>query len=180
MSMFLPLTVSKLTQQRLRGSWRQSTKNDILTVTKQSVITFLIWKKVNTKLNFFPTQSSSSCLDKLPIKVGDDCITLLCCVHPVNGDNKTIMTLHQITQRWKWTFHTTKWCKSGLLILLHTNVEHDYPQFHGQPMFYTEVVYEKTKELINGVSACLHFASLHNKSGFDKYITIPVWEKYFG
>lgn len=109
MSMFLPLTVSKLTQQGLRGCWgggmwkKNKNKNpDMLTIT-QLLITasaVFICGKVSRKGKLFPTQSSRSCLDKLPIEVGDDCIALLCCVHPDGGeDETTTKTHHQVTQR---------------------------------------------------------------------------------
>lgn len=89
MSVFLPLTVCKLTQQWLRGSWGQSTKNNILTVTQHSIITsaaVFVGRKVYRKGDFFPTQSSRSYLDKFPIEVGNYSITLLCCVHPDGGE----------------------------------------------------------------------------------------------
>lgn len=110
MSMFLPLTVSKLTQQGLRGCWgggmwkKNKNKNpDKLTITQQLLITasaVFICGKVSRKGKLFPTQSSRSRLDKLPIEVGDDCIALLCCVHPDGGeDETTTKTHHQVTQR---------------------------------------------------------------------------------
>lgn len=63
-----------------------------------SASTVFIRGRVNRKVTFSPTQSSRSYLDKLPIEVGDDCITLLCCVHPDRGEDKT-MIHRPITQR---------------------------------------------------------------------------------
>lgn len=122
MSMFLPLTVSKLTQQGLRGCWgggmwkKNKNKNpDKLTITQQLLITasaVFICGKVSRKGKLFPTQSSRSRLDKLPIEVGDDCIALLCCVHPDGGeDETTTKTHHQVTQRSsKVQSSLTQWC----------------------------------------------------------------------
>lgn len=93
--MFLPLTICKLTQQRLRGSWGQSTKNNnsysISIITSTAVF---VGKKVYRQWDFFPTQSSRSYLDKLPIEVGNDSITLLGRVHPDGEEDKTTMTHH--------------------------------------------------------------------------------------
>lgn len=99
--MFLPLTVCKLTQQRLRGSWGQSTEkikrhiNSHSTINHHRLHSFYWKESVEKGTKFFPTQSSRGYLDKLPIKVGDDGITLLRCVHPDGGgEDKTTMTHH--------------------------------------------------------------------------------------
>lgn len=86
----------------------------MLTIT-QLLITasaVFICGKVSRKGKLFPTQSSRSRLDKLPIEVGDDCIALLCCVHPDGGeDETTTKTHHQVTQRSsKVQSSLTQWC----------------------------------------------------------------------
>lgn len=71
-------------------------KNNILTVTHYQRCSFCWKESVQKGGFFFPTQSSRSYLDKLPIEVGNYSITLLCCVHPDGGggDDKATMTHH--------------------------------------------------------------------------------------
>lgn len=65
----------------------------LLLLTQHLIISSFVGIKLKRKEDFFffpslPTQSSRSHLDKLPIKVGNDGITLLCGVHPSRGRTK--------------------------------------------------------------------------------------------
>lgn len=90
-------------ERELGGKAQQKKLQMNTSLSDQSIIaasTVFIGRKMYRKVKFFPTESSgSSYLDKLPIEVGDDGVTLLCCVHPDRGEDKTTMTHRQITQR---------------------------------------------------------------------------------
>lgn len=125
--MFLPLTVCKLTQQRLRGSWGQSTRNN--TSTRRSITTCAAQRG---GLFFFLPRAPEAILINFPLKW--EMTALHCSVVSILTGEKTKTTMtHRYTHKEAIIspacLHTWWYCKANVANSnsLNGKIQHDCP-----------------------------------------------------